>query len=115
MFYLPSLILFLKLRLTYLGNLFLTIPRRSSCSVYCSIAVVQLLSHVRLCDLVDCSMAGLTDFSISWSLLKLVYIDQHYLINNFQQVFVLLKNLLVFLSHVQLVLSLYLMKRDRSF
>ena len=39
------------------------------------VVVVQLLSHVQLCDPVDCSMPGLPDFTISQSLLKLMSVE----------------------------------------
>ena len=35
---------------------------------------VQLLSRVRLCDPMDCSMPGLLSFTLSWGLLKLMSI-----------------------------------------
>ena len=37
--------------------------------------VVQLLSHVQLCDPMDCSMPGLPVHTNSWSLLKLMSIE----------------------------------------
>ena len=37
--------------------------------------IIQSLSHVRLCDPMNCSMPGLS-ITISWSLLKLISIEQ---------------------------------------
>ena len=37
--------------------------------------VFQLLSHVQLCDFMDCSMPGFLSFSLSQSLLKFMFIE----------------------------------------
>ena len=45
------------------------------------VAVVQLLSCVPLCDPTDCSMPGSPSFTVSWSLLRFLFIDSVMLCN----------------------------------
>ena len=45
------------------------------CVFHHLISSVQLLSHVRLCDLMNCSMPGFPVITSSWSLLKLMSIE----------------------------------------
>ena len=44
--------------------------------------VVQLLSHIWLCDIKDCSTVRILSFTISWSLIKLMSIESVMLSNH---------------------------------
>ena len=68
--------------------------------------VVQSLSHVWLCDLMNCSTPGVS-FTVSWSLLSFMYIESVMPSNHLISPFISIVCVLSHFSHAQLFVTLW--------